>query len=452
MLFACHRLALCVATVVLGGLLSQVSSAETLGDTQNSVGLPDMRDANLKSYARTANGARAAESIQSISVLLDSDPIYGPPGHGFPVNGGQYNVFSNMIIALSPSAADVGVAIESLAAGSNANLSSATLAASSSVINSMRMAMQPIDGDSGLPVGLDSSQTPFLAASGVPSALRNLNNPGAQGRVWLQGTGNYGRLDGEHGTDSLEQRTVGSVLGVDWSLSSLWRIGVLGGYSKSNLDSHNLDGQLRSWHVGAYAMREDGPFVLRLGAAYSSHDGDNRRTVEFTGFSERPKGRYDADSQQAFAEAGYRLGSGRWSVEPFASLGYQRYHRDQFTEKGGMSALAVDAQTQDNLSSTFGVRLAQRHQLPNGISLKPRTSLGWRHTYGDVDSQTRQAFVLGGNAFKVEGTPLDRDSLAVEAGLDVGLSARHTLSVGYSADLSSNSRNHALIGQWQVSF
>lgn len=192
--------------------------------------------------------------------------------------------------------------------------------------------------------------------------------------------------------------------------------------------------------------------ALRLGAAYSHHDGDNKRTVEFEGFSDKPKGNYDADSQQAFAELGYALGSGRFNIEPFANLGYQRYHRDSFTEKGGIASLKVDAQTQDNFSSTFGARLAHLSQLDNGISLTPRASLGWRHVYGNLDSETRQAFVVGGDAFNVEGSALDRDSLMVEAGLDVGLSARHTLSVGYNGELGSNSRNHAVVGQWQMSF
>ena len=60
--------------------------------------------------------------------------------------------------------------------------------------------------------------------------------------------------------------------------------------------------------------------------------------------------------------------------------------------------------------------------------------------------------VTGGTAFSVDGSSLDRDSLVLEAGLDVGISARHTLGVGYSGEIGSNSRNHGLIGQWQMSF
>jgi outer membrane autotransporter protein len=213
-----------------------------------------------------------------------------------------------------------------------------------------------------------------------------------------------------------------------------------------------VDGNVDSWHAGLYAMRQSGPLALRLGAAYSKHDGSSKRTVSFDGFSDRPQGDYDADSQQAFAELGYNLGSGRLSAEPFANLGYQRYSRNGYREKGGPAALDVESQSQDNFTSTFGVRLAHLSQLDNGMSLTPRGSLGWRHTYGDVGNSTRQAFLSGGSGFNVEGSALDRDSLMLEAGLDLGVSARQSVGIGYSGELGSNSRNHALTGHWQLRF
>ncbi|MBW4796050.1 autotransporter outer membrane beta-barrel domain-containing protein [Pseudomonas tolaasii] len=419
--------------------LSYAATAVDLSYTRNDIQFID--------YARTANGARAVNSIESITWS------HLPEGEGpfpYPWFLPAPNPLYDALLATSETTASA--AIEALAGSSNANLASATLVASAQIGTSMLSAMRQMNSNSGLLVGLEPAQTPELAATGVPSSARNLNDPNARGRVWLQGIGSYGKLDGQHGTDVSQQRTQGSLLGVDWSLSPLWRLGVLGGYSKTDVDSHNVDNTLRSWHVGAYAVRQDGPLALRLGAAYSHHVGDNKRTVAFEGFNERPKGDYDADSQQTFAEVGYALGTGRFSIEPFANLGYQRYHRDSFREKGSVAALQVDAQTQENFSSTFGMRLAHLSQLENGISLTPRASLGWRHLYGNVDSETRQAFLVGGDAFNVEGSALDRDSLMIEVGLDVGLSARQSLSVGYNGELGSSSRNHALVGQWQMSF
>lgn len=419
----------------VNGTFGKVSSdyaflTPTLAYTPTQVDLTYTRnDVAFNEFATTGNGTNAANSLASI---------------------GKDNALYNALLNTSKSSA--GAAIEQLAGASNANLTSATLGASSQVGSSMLSAMQQMGASPGLMVGLDQRDTPVLAANGVPSEARNLNDPDARGRLWLQGIGGYGKLDGEHGSSGLEQRTKGSVLGADWSLNPAWRLGVLGGYSKTDLDATGVDGNVESWHAGVYALHQNGPIALRLGAAYSGHQGESKRTIAFNGFSDRPKGDYDADSQQAFAELGYAMGSGRLSAEPFASLGYQRYHRDGYQEKGGAAALQVDSQTKDNFSSTFGLRLAHLSSLDNGMSVTPRMAAGWKHTYGDVSNSTRQAFITGGTAFSVDGSSLDRDSLVLEAGLDVGISARHTLGVGYSGEIGSNSRNHGLIGQWQMSF
>lgn len=402
----------------------------TLEYSPTQVGLTYSRnDIAFNQFATTRNGANAATSLAGLGK---NSPLY--------------------TALLNTTNATAGGAIEQLAGSSTANLTNATLGASAQVGNSMLAAMQQMGGGAGLLVGLDQKDTPALAATGVPSDARNLNDPNARGRLWLQGIASYGKLDGEHGSNGLTQRTKGTLLGADWALDSDWRVGVLGGYSKTDLDTTGVDGSVDSWHAGVYALRQSGPLALRLGAAYSGHQGDSKRTVAFNGFSDRPKGDYDANSQQAFAELGYALGNGRLSAEPFANLGYQRYQRDSYSEKGGAAALHVDGQTQDNFNSTFGLRLAHLNQLDNGISLTPRVSAGWKHTYGNVDSNTRQAFVAGGTAFNVEGSALDRDSLLLEAGLDVGLSARHSLGLGYTGELGNNSHNHALTGQWQMRF
>lgn len=402
----------------------------TLAYTPTEVDLTYTRnDIAFNQFASTANGSSAANSLASMSK-----------------NNALYNAL------LNTTSATAGNAIEQLAGTSNANLTSATLAASSQIGGSMLSAMQQMRTGSRLLAGLDQHDTPMLAATGVPSDARNLNDPDARGRLWMQGIGGYGKLDGEHGSSGLEQRTKGSVIGVDWALDPQWRLGVLGGYSKTDLDATGVDGNVESWHAGVYALRQSGPFALRLGAAWSGHQGESKRTVAFNGFSDRPKGDYDADSQQAFAEFGYVMGSGRLSAEPFASLGYQRYRRDSYQEKGGSAALQVDGQTQDNFNSTFGVRLAHLSTLENGMSLTPRMTAGWKHTYGDVSNSTRQAFVVGGTAFSVDGSSLDRDSLVLEAGVDLAISSRHSVGVSYSGELGSNSRNHGLIGQWQMSF
>lgn len=320
------------------------------------------------------------------------------------------------------------LALDQLAAGSNANLAKATLSAVSPVSDSMLSAMRQLDTDA-----------------------RSAKAGDGNGRVWVQALGNGGKIDRD--TDStLKHSTQGLVAGADWRLDEQWHVGIIGGNSQTKLDARHADGDLDSWHVGAYAVRQDGPLALRLGATYASHDGSSKRRVAFNGFSDRLKGSYDATTQQAFAELGYDFGQGDFTLEPFANLGYQRYQRDSYSEKGGDAALKVHGQSQKNLSSTFGLRVAKTNHLDNGMQLTPRLSAGWKHTYGDLDMHTRQELLNGGIGFEIAGAQLDRNSLSLDAGLDLALSASHTLGMGVTGDIASDSRNTGVMGQWRMAF
>lgn len=329
------------------------------------------------------------------------------------------------------------IALDQLDGHSTANLAKATLNSDSPVSASMLSAMRQLDSASAYPGRRNNS--PRLAAGREDT-----------GRVWLQALGHGGKLDRDY--DALQHSTKGLVMGADWRVDEQWRMGVMGGKSQTRLDGSLLDADLDSWHLGAYALRQSGHLALRLGATHSSHDGSTKRQVAFNGFSDRPKGQYDANTQQAFAEAGYNLGRDVYRIEPFASLGYQRYQRSSYTEKGGDAALRVQGQTRNNVSSTFGLRVAQLNTLDNGMQLTPRLSAGWKHTYGEVYSQTRQKLATGGTRFTVEGAALDRDSMMLDAGLDLSLSARHTLGVGVTGEIGTDSRNHGVTGQWRMTF
>ncbi|WP_242207882.1 MULTISPECIES: autotransporter outer membrane beta-barrel domain-containing protein [unclassified Pseudomonas] len=330
------------------------------------------------------------------------------------------------------------VALEQLAAGSNANLAKATLSSITPVSASMLSAMQQLNSRYGS--AYRSGNSPRQATAAADS-----------GRVWIQALGHGGKVDREFDS-TLKHATQGLVMGADWRLDEQWHIGLIGGKSQTRLDARQYDGDLDSWHLGAYAVRQDGPFSLRLGATYASHDGDSKRRVAFNGFSDRLKGNYDANTQQAFAELAVNVGRHNATLEPFASLGYQRYQRDSYSEKGGDAALKVFGQTRDNLSSTFGLRTAKINRLDNGMTLTPRFSAGWKHTFGEIESDTRQQLLKGGKRFEVAGAALDRNSLSVDAGLDLGLSANHTVGVGLTGEIATDSRTHGVMGQWRMAF
>lgn len=370
-------------------------------------------DVPLEKFATSASGQALARSVDTSKTMTANAAI-------------------NALLASNKTTASV--AIEQLTASSNANLAKATLSSVSPVSASMLSAMRQLDNGTGA----FSNKAPRVATGSENSS-----------RVWLQALGHGGKVENDF-DNTLKHSTQGLVLGADWRLDQQWHVGVMGGKSQTKLDARQFDGDLDSWHLGAYAVRQDGPLTLRLGATFDNHEGSSKRRVAFNGFSDRLKGSYDANTQQAFAEAGFNLGRNNVTIEPFASVGYQRYQRENHTEKGGDAALKVYGQTQDNLSSTFGLRAAKLNTLDNGMHLTPRFSAGWKHIYGELDSETRQQLVKGGKRFDIAGAAFDRDSLSLDAGLDLGLSANHTLGVGITGEIGTDSRNHGVMGQWRM--
>lgn len=324
----------------------------------------------------------------------------------------------------------IGAVLEQLAGSQNANLGTATQNSQKALNANLLAAIRQLDKDTG-----------------------------DTGRVWLQGLGNGGSLDAQHGSAGLKQSSQGLLLGADGAIDDAWRVGVVGGKSGTDLSARRFKGEVDSWHLGAYAVRLDGPLALRFGALYSSHTGQNKRTVDFDFINHRDhlSGKYKAHSQNAFAELGYQLQTADWRAEPFAGVGFQRYHRERFQEKGGYSALNVGTQTQQNLSSTFGLRVTHDVTLGNQMILKPHLSTSWKHLYGDTSSRVRQSFAWEkredfNSAFTVGGTSLDRDSLALRTGVELALSDEHSVGLAYSAEFGSHSRNQGLIGQWAMAF
>ncbi|SFH23129.1 outer membrane autotransporter barrel domain-containing protein [Pseudomonas sp. NFACC45] len=297
-----------------------------------------------------------------------------------------------------------------------------------------------------------SSMAPISSAMLSAMGQKNPGSVHADGQVWVQAIGNSGSIGKQLGSYALKHSTSGVMLGTDWAISPDWRLGVIGSKTQTRLDSQQFDGRLDSWHLGAYALRQDGPWALRVGAVYANHDGSTKRHVVFNGFRDRLKGRYDAHTQQVFGQLGYNLNIGHFDVEPYIDLGYQRYRRDRYSEKGGDAALQFNGQTQDYFHSNLGLHLARSFSLDQGMRLTPRLSLGWKHLYGETRGTSRQGLAGAGKSYTVEGDELDRDSLLFETGLDLAVSPRHTLGVSYKGETGQDNRNGALTGQWRMMF
>ncbi|MGH8448051.1 autotransporter outer membrane beta-barrel domain-containing protein [Pseudomonas sp.] len=428
--FTPHRVALVIALALSAASLQ---TAQARGDIEYTpywyqpydalddawVYVPETKATPLDGYltrkATSHNGLQVAKVLEPALIrLLQSGELTAE----------QIKALEKFGDALEKQPGGIGASLEQLAGSQNANLAGATQNTTQHLGNQLLSTLRTLPADD-------------------------------EGHFWVQGLGHDGRLDKQGGSAGLKYSTEGLLLGADWALDHAWRVGVMGAKTNSKLDAQRFSADLDSWHLGGYAVRQDGPLAMRLGAIYSSHAGQNTRHVQFLDYKDSLKGSYDAQSQSVFSEWGYQLGNADFSVEPFAGLGYQRYQRDRFKERGGLTALNVGPQTQQNLNSTVGLRMATAYRFDNRMSLTPYVSTHWKHLYGDVDSQVRQSFRHAPGLvddFTISGTSLDRNSVNLQAGLDLALSQEHTVSLAYSGENGSNSRNHGLMGQWRLTF
>jgi len=270
--------------------------------------------------------------------------------------------------------------------------------------------------------------------------------------VWGQGYGSWGRSAGDGNAATLKRSTGGFLLGADAAVFDNLRFGIVAGYSRSDFDIANRlsSGESDNYHLGLYGGGQWGALALRAGASYSWHDVETRRAVTSAFIGSTPRANYDAGTAQLFGELGYRIDLGRVAFEPFAGLAYVHLKTDDFNETGAVTALQGWGDSAGIGYSTLGLRASTDLDL-QGMAVKLRGGLAWRHAFGDTDPKTTLAFT-GSNAFTIGGLPIARDAALVEAGLDVAIGRGATLGVSYTGQLAEDAQDHAFKGVLAVRF
>ena len=302
---------------------------------------------------------------------------------------------------------------------------------------------------------------PGCSAAGDPRSVLapngNLQQSGAgcqgEGVGWMRALGGWADYDSARGVAAVDRDLSGFMLGFDNNLNEQWRAGIAAGYTNTSLNAKDRkgDASVGSVHLTSYLSYQLDAFAARMGVGYSWHNIDSKRDVVVGSYDDRLKAKYKAGSAQVFGEVGYTVELAGVALEPFAGLAYVNYDSDTGREKGGAGRLEASAK-QDATFSTVGLRAGKRFTLDNGTTVTPRGSLGWRHAYGDTRPDADLRFVDGGAGFSSQGVAIARDAAVVEAGLDVSVGATGKLGLGYSGQLASESRDHAVTLSFSLGF
>lgn len=266
---------------------------------------------------------------------------------------------------------------------------------------------------------------------------------GVDGGAWARVYGAWGEMDGDGNAARVDRDSSGVLVGADRRVGN-WRVGVMGGVGRSevDVDARRSSARIDNYHLGIYGGTEWGALALRTGASYSRHAIDTSRSMAFTGVVGRTESSYDAHTTQVFGELGWRLDAGKVALEPFANLAHANLKTDGFSESGGITALSGRSQSTQTTFTTLGLRASTRLGAEaTGATL--RGLVGWRHAFGDVSQNAALAFA-GGNAFAVAGVPIAKNAAVIEAGVDFSLQRNLTLGVSYAGQVGDGVKDHGV--------
>ena len=349
-------------------------------------------------------------------------------------NGPSLALYNSLLVLSAPQARE---AFDQLSGEVYPSVQSNLIAGSTQLFNVLNQRMQRAFDNDSLPI-------PPLAMSLVQQPEQQNNG------VWGQTFSSWSRTRDNGNAGKLDGNTTGFLLGADRKLADHnVRVGGYFGYSRGDydVDSRHSSTDTDNYHLGLYAAGQQNAFSLRGALGYTWHKIEGERNVDFSGFSDRLKSDYDANSLLAFTEAGYRFGQPAMNVEPFINLSWIRLHTDSFREDGGAAALSVRNETMNTFYSTLGMRGVT--ELPKNVNLYG--SLGWQHAYGDKNTSSRMAFA-GSDAFITQGQAVDEDVMVGDIGVSVQLSRAATLDVGYQGQLGQDTRINSVNANLRWSF
>ncbi|MBS0412155.1 MAG: autotransporter domain-containing protein, partial [Proteobacteria bacterium] len=101
--------------------------------------------------------------------------------------------------------------------------------------------------------------------------------------------------------------------------------------------------------------------------------------------------------------------------------------------------------------ATVGVRASAKAEW-SGADVSLHGGVAWRRAFGDVTPISRFAFASGGTAFDIAGLPIARDAAILDAGVDLAISKRATLSIGYAGEVARKVGDHGAKATFTFAF
>lgn len=243
------------------------------------------------------------------------------------------------------------------------------------------------------------------------SRMGELRNGHDQGGGWIRSYGNKYYMSAGGGV-AYKQVQHGISFGADAPLPSSdgqWLVGLMGGYSKSDLDlQHGTSGTVDSYYVGAYStwLSDDGLYVDALIKANRFQNASDVTMRD----GAKSKGKYSNHGVGASVEAGKHIKlEDEWFVEPFAQVSGLLVSGQNYELDNGMRASSNKA---DSLLGKTGTYLGRSFTLEDGGFVQPYVKAAAAHEF------------VSGNRVNINGDRFTNDLSGSRIEVGTGVAAQ----------------------------
>lgn len=403
----------------------------------------------------TGNTVTHGNTSDLVVTLGDCNGDYKPIGYATTSNAvsslnGLFNYggTESSLLNLFNAGAAVGNTAEANRAG--AQLSPAAIASASAQAAALpAMSVLDVLAQRGEAIRLAG------AGSGI-STGENDDGPVA----WGQGFGGKVNRGQQGDIAGYDGHFVGLMLGGDGEVNDNWRLGGLGSYTttmvNSSGDNLGSSAHVKSYGVFGYANYEGNPWYVNLTTGGIFHHYDTKRQIDFTGFNGNTTADFKGNQFVASGLVGYPLSMGtmRTRLTPIAALTYSKLSQDGYTESGGNGAgLRVEDTTVTSLKSDLALKLDHRFKMSDG-EIQPFIQAGWRHEYHDDALQSVASFSAdstGASSFVARGSKPVVDTGVFSAGVSLVGSRDLSVTIKYTGEAAQHYQSHTgnLQLRWQ---
>ena len=273
-------------------------------------------------------------------------------------------------------------------------------------------------------------------------------------RVWVDGYGDWGDIDGDRVASDIDYNTYGVTAGVDLFPHTNFMVGLAFGYGRSDIESDRdpAETDVDSYRGALYATYHGRSGYVSGLFSGGGADFESSRRIVYGTVDRTAEGDYSGYDISAMLEWGTYWSGEHYTFQPSISVQYTYIDQDDYTETGaGSLNLSVEDEDIDSYVMLVGGRVSRRFHTAGGTLIEPNVEVRWAHEYGDLD-RVVNASLTGSPAagtFRVNGATPDRDIALIGVGVTVQVSASTYFRANYQGGLSEDLTQHSFVAGLQ---